>query len=124
MGQPAAKQGDRIVAIDIHVILVPTPGGPVPTPRPHPFSGALDGGLSGDVNILGRPAATVGSTATNAPPHLPMGPGPFQKPPANRGKVVIGSATVFIGGRPALRANDLAGCGAPILTGLPTVLIG
>ena len=36
MGQPAAKQGDQIVATDTHIVLVPSPGGPVPTPLPHP----------------------------------------------------------------------------------------
>jgi len=30
-GKPAAKQGDRIVGIDTHVLMVPSPGGPVPT---------------------------------------------------------------------------------------------
>ena len=32
MGQPAAKQGDRVIATDTHIILIPTPGGPVPVP--------------------------------------------------------------------------------------------
>jgi uncharacterized Zn-binding protein involved in type VI secretion len=30
----------------------------------------------------------------------------------------------LIGGRPALRMGDKAGCGAPIILGLPTVMIG
>jgi uncharacterized Zn-binding protein involved in type VI secretion len=38
--------------------------------------------------------------------------------------LVKGSATVLIGGRPAARVGDLAGCGAPIVVGMPTVLIG
>jgi uncharacterized Zn-binding protein involved in type VI secretion len=38
--------------------------------------------------------------------------------------IVKGSATVLIGGRPAARLGDLAGCGAPIVFGHPTVLIG
>ena len=37
MGQPAAKQGDHITAIDTHIIMIPSPGGPVPTPLPHPI---------------------------------------------------------------------------------------
>ena len=36
---PAAKQTDRVVALDTHVIMVPAPGGAVPTPTPHPFNG-------------------------------------------------------------------------------------
>ncbi|MGB2854702.1 MAG: PAAR domain-containing protein, partial [Dehalococcoidia bacterium] len=57
MGQPAAKQGDQITATDIHIIMIPSPTGPVPTPLPHPFSGIINGGLSSDVIIEGMPAA-------------------------------------------------------------------
>ena len=64
MGQPAAKQGDQVTAMDTHIVMVPSAGGPVPTPLPHPFTGIIDGNLSSDVMIMGMPAATVGSTAT------------------------------------------------------------
>ncbi len=107
MGQPAAKQGDRVVATDIHVVMIPSPGGPVPTPLPHPFSGVVAGSLSGNVRVMGRPAATVGSTADNAPPHVPQG-GPFQRPPSNRAQVIVGSPTVLINGKPAARNGDTA----------------
>lgn len=107
MGQPAAKGGDRVVATDIHVVMIPSPGGPVPTPLPHPFAGQLDGGLSGDVRIGAKPAAVQGSTATNSPAHVPQG-GPFQSPPKNRGEVLTGSATVRINGKPAARNGDAA----------------
>jgi uncharacterized Zn-binding protein involved in type VI secretion len=133
MGQPAAKQGDRIVATDTHIVMVPSPpGAPVPTPLPHPFSGILDGSLSSSVKIMGMPAATVGSTATNTPPHLPTPPGvSFQRPPANRGTVQLGSTTVTIGGKGIARNGDTAiTCNDP--TDLPvgtvvatgTVLVG
>ncbi len=107
MGQPAAKQGDKVMATDIHIVMIPTPGGPVPTPLPHPFTGQIDGGLSSDVNIEGMPAALVGSTATNQPSHVPQG-GPFQKPPTNRATIQVGSATVLINGKPAARHGDVA----------------
>jgi uncharacterized Zn-binding protein involved in type VI secretion len=107
MGQPAAKQGDKIMATDTHIIMVPSPGGPVPTPTPHPFNGMIDGNLSQNVKIMGRPAAVVGSTATNLPPHIPQG-GPFQKPPTNRGQIIVGSPTVFINGKMAARNGDQA----------------
>jgi uncharacterized Zn-binding protein involved in type VI secretion len=53
-------------------------------------------------------------TCSFPPPGGPHPPSPFPK----------GSVTVLIGGRPALRMLDMAGCGAPIVTGAFTVLIG
>jgi uncharacterized Zn-binding protein involved in type VI secretion len=130
MGQPAAKQGDQITGTDVHIILVPTPGGPVPTPTPMPYTGIIQGGCSMNVLIGGLPAATVGSTATNVPPHLPIG-GPFAIPPTNQATIIKGSATVLINKRPAARAGDVAlTCNdpAPLPNGTvvaaSTVLIG
>ena len=110
MGQPAAKQGDQIVAVDTHIVMVPAaPAPPVPTPLPHPFAGKLNGGLSGNVKIMGKPAATVGSTADNAPSHIPATPGTgFQKPPANKETIQAGSQTVKINNKPAARTGDKA----------------
>ena len=107
MGQPAAKQGDRVTATDTHVIMVPSPGGAIPTPTPHPFNGILSQNLSPNVYIGGMAAATVGSIAMNTPPHVPQG-GPFQRPPSNQGRIEMGSSTVFIGGRGAARNGDTA----------------
>lgn len=108
MGMPAAKQGDQVVAVDIHIYLIPAAAGaPVPTPLPSPFNGILSQGLSTDVKIMGMFAATVGSVATNMPPHLPMG-GPFQKPPTNQGRIIAGSTSVMINGKPAARTGDSA----------------
>jgi len=122
MGQPAAKQGDKIMATDTHIIMVPSPGGPVPTPIPHPFNGTIDGNLSQNVKIMGRPAAVVGSTATNLPPHIPQG-GPFQKPPTNRGQIIVGSPTVFINGKMAARNGDQAmTCNDPVDLPVGTVV--
>ena len=50
MGQPAAKQGDQVTATDTHLIQPPGPTSPIPVP--HPFTGLIDGGLSGDVNLI------------------------------------------------------------------------
>jgi uncharacterized Zn-binding protein involved in type VI secretion len=110
MGQPAAKQSDQIMAVDIHIVMVPAPPAPpVPTPLPHPFSGIINGSLSSDVNIMGMPAATVDSTADNTPPHLPTPPGTaFQNPPANKATIKLGSPTVKINGKMAARNGDMA----------------
>jgi uncharacterized Zn-binding protein involved in type VI secretion len=132
MGQPAAKQGDQIVAVDTHIVLVPSPSGSVPTPLPHPFSGIIDGGLSSDVNIEKKPAATVDSTASNTPPHIPTPPGvSFQNPPKNKGKITVGSTTVKINGKAAARTGDTAEtCNDPsdlpvgTVVAVSTVLIG
>jgi uncharacterized Zn-binding protein involved in type VI secretion len=107
MGQPAAKMGDTIVAVDTHIYMIPSPGGPVPTPQPSPFNGKITGGCSTDVLIEGKPAAVMGSTAMNTPPHMPQG-GPFQVPPTNQGSIIAGSGTVMINGKPAARAGDSA----------------
>jgi uncharacterized Zn-binding protein involved in type VI secretion len=109
MGQPAAKQGDQILATDTHIVMVPSPGGPVPVPLPHPFIGLINGGLSSDVKIMGMPAATVDSTAQNTPSHLPMPPGvSFQKPPSNKATIKLGSPTVKINGKMVARNGDMA----------------
>lgn len=132
MGQPAAKLGDKVVAVDTHIYLIPTPGGPVPTPLPSPFNGTLTTGLSTNVMIEGKPAATLNSIAINTPPHLPQG-GPFQNPPTNQGRIIMGSTTVFINNKPAARLGDTAmTCNDPVdlpigkvvLAGPCKVLIG
>ena len=130
MSLPAAKQGDQVIAVDIHIQMIPSPGGPVPTPLPSPFAGSIDGSLSSDVQIEGKPAATVGSTATNTPSHIPTA-GPFQKPPSNRATIQQGSTKVFINGKgaaragdPAMTCNDPADLPAGIVVAAGTVLIG
>lgn len=120
MGQPAARHGDRIVAIDTHLIQPPGPTSPVPVP--HPFSGVIDGQVSTDVTIGGAAAATVDSTATNTPPHIPIG-GTFVVPPSNRATIITGSLSVRINGRAAARAGDTARtCNDPVELPVGTVV--
>lgn len=130
MGAPGAKQGDTVVGTDTHIVLVPSPGGPVPTPLPFPFDGKIMNGCSENVLIAGMPAATVGSIAVNEPPHIPES-GTFQVPPTNQGTIDKGSPTVLVNDKPAARAGDTAmTCNDPsplpvgtvVATG--TVLIG
>jgi uncharacterized Zn-binding protein involved in type VI secretion len=132
MGQPAAKQGDQVVSTDTHIVMVPSGPSMTPTPLPHPFAGMLSGGLSTDVKIGGQPAAVVGSTADNTPPHIPTTPGTsFQKPPSNKGTVQQGSPTVKINNKPAARNGDKAlTCNDPVdlptgtIVAVGTVMIG
>ena len=120
------------MATDTHIVLVPSPGGPVPTPLPHAFLGIIDGNLSNNVLIMGRSAATVSSTAKNTPPHIPTPPGTsFQKPPSNTATIIMGSTTVLINGKPAARTGDTANtCNDPVdlpvgkVIAAGTVLIG
>jgi len=71
------------------------------------FDGIIDGGLCDSVLIMGMPAATVDSTATNMPPHIPES-GSFVNPPDNSATISMGSGSVFIGGRAAARDGDSA----------------
>jgi uncharacterized Zn-binding protein involved in type VI secretion len=128
MGQPAAKKGDQVVATDTH--LVQPPGTAPPVPVPHPFTGVLDGDLSADINIMGQPAATADSTATNTPSHIPQG-GSFVNPPSNKATVRTGSPTVMINGKKAARnadtattCNDPADLPAGTVVAAGTVMVG
>jgi len=119
MPQPAARQNDPVTGTDLHILLVASPAGPVPTPTPLPFSGRLSSGLSADVLINGRPAAVIGSLAVNLPPHLPVPGAPFSKPPSNQGSVLTGSLTVLVNGKPLARLGDtVLTCNDPV--DLPT----
>lgn len=132
MGQPAARKGDTVTGIDVHIVIVPVPP-PTPTPLPHPFSGSITDATVASVLIEGAEAATVDSVASNSPSHVPTPPGTsFQAPPANEGAVSTGSTSVTIGGKAAARLGDpVRTCNDPvdadtsaITSGATTVLIG
>jgi uncharacterized Zn-binding protein involved in type VI secretion len=109
MGQPAAKANDQVTGTDTHIVIVPAGPAQVPTPLPHVFTGIVSGGTIATVKITGQAAAVAGSTADNTPPHIPTPPGvSFQKPPANKATIQMGSATVKIGGKAAARNGDTA----------------
>ncbi|GAA3988921.1 PAAR domain-containing protein [Allokutzneria multivorans] len=105
VSKPVAKMGDRVAGTDIHVVLVPSSGGPVPTPMSLPFAGTITGGCCTTVLVGGQPIATVGSEATNVPPHVAPN-GTFQNQPTNKGYVLLGSMTVLAGGKPVARMGD------------------
>lgn len=109
MARPAAKLGDQVIGTDVHIVLVPSSGGPVPTPRSMPFTGRIVSGCSTDVLIEGKPAAVHGSVALNQPPHVPTG-GTFARQPDNRGTLIAIAPSVLVNGKP------LAGAGDKVLT--------
>jgi RHS repeat-associated protein len=101
----AAKHLDPLVGLDTHIILIPSPAGPIPTPLPHPYVGmVLDPFdyvpfLGATTYINGLPRAQAGTSGIALPPHIPMG-GPFAKPPTNESEIFMGSATVLVEGEP------------------------
>lgn len=97
MGKPAARIND------MHTCPMSTPGG-----TPHVGGPILPPGEP-MVLIEGIPAATVGSMAACA---------------GDPDTIVHGSATVFIGGKPAARMGDPTAHGGRIAAGSPIVLIG
>lgn len=117
----AAKHFDLVVGVDVHIVMLPSPAGLVPTPMPVPFTGFVFDPMEwlpgqATVWINGMPRATAGTSVLAAPGHVPVG-GPFLKPPGNEGEVFMGSSTVIGQGEP------LAFGGVPVLTcqdiGLP-----
>lgn len=113
------------------MVLMPSPGGPVPTFVNLPFIGSIVEQVSKDVFIESLPAATVGSVAFNTPPHIAPPPGTFAKPPSNKAQIIDGSKSVFINGKPAARSGDPAvTCNDPVdlpvgtVTAIGKVLIG
>jgi uncharacterized Zn-binding protein involved in type VI secretion len=72
-----------------------------------------------NVLISGLPAAVMGDVQTLHTCAFPPPAGPH---PPNL--IAQGSLTVLIGGRGAARMGDLTGCGAPIISGALTVIIG
>ena len=100
---------DQIVSVtpgDVHIIMIPSPGGPVPTPIPHPCTSIIKDKVAEKVKVMGQPGAVKGSISQHTPPHIPMGPGPFQKPPANKGEIVTASSNVFYEGKEAAMLGD------------------
>jgi RHS repeat-associated protein len=101
----AAKHMDPLVGVDIHIIMIPSPVGPIPTPLPHPHVGMLFDPmdyvpmLGASVWINGLPRGVAGSNGQALPVHIPMG-GPFMKPPSNESEIFMGSATVVVDGDP------------------------
>lgn len=129
MGSPAAVMGDQITGqCAIHLMPNPASGVPQPSP-PLPFTAPIIEETVETVLICGKPAAVLGSSGYCTPPHVGLHPtDPFMVPVAQRGQVVMGSATVLIGGQPAAsQMSQCVACGglpANLSASAATVLIG
>jgi len=128
MGAPAIVMNDRITGTcAIHQVPNPASGAPQPGP-PMPFSAPITIGTVANVLIGGKPAAVIGCSGLNTPPHVGLHVSdPFVAPPAQIGRIVSGSPTVLFGGQPAATASSSATCcltpGSLVPT-VTTVLIG
>lgn len=90
-------------------------GGRIATPPPGAAAAVAT------VLIGGLPAAVVGSLhVCPIVPHAALGPANVIAPNA----AGPAAGAVLIGGLPAARARDQTTCGAMVLTGAPTVMIG
>jgi len=129
MGQPAVVSGDRIVGVcAIHQVPSPT-GAPMPSPAPLPFSAPLLQGLATTVLIGGKPAAVLGSSGMNTPPHVGLhASDPFMVPTQQEGRVLSASTTVLFEGKGAAYTGcQVVQCGmvpANVVGTGTTVLVG
>jgi len=100
LGAPAIVMGDKVTgSCAIHQIPNPASGAPQPGP-PFPFSAPITIGTVPTVTIGGKPAAVVGCSGMNTPPHVGLHPSdPYMAPPQQVGRIVSGSPTVTIGNR-------------------------
>lgn len=128
MGSPAIIQNDKVTgSCPNHLIPNPTSGAPQPAP-PMPFSAPLLQGLIATVLIHGLPAAVVGSSGYNTPPHVGLHPSdPFLVPTQEVGRITSGSPTVSFGGQPAATAQSacaLCASAGSVVPSVNNVLIG
>jgi RHS repeat-associated protein len=131
----AAKFGDPILGIDVHMVMCPpfTPANPagVPTPLPHPFIGivfdpigaaigALMGG--GPVFVNGKATGNTGTDVEAVSKHQPTKPGVVWAPndlPSDDGTLILGSKTVHFAGASQSRfGSAVMTCNFPV--NLPT----
>jgi uncharacterized Zn-binding protein involved in type VI secretion len=122
MGAPAIVMNDRITGTcPIHQIPNPASGVPQPAP-PMPFSAPITIGTVPNVLIGGKPAAVMGCSGVNTPPHVGLhASDPFMVPTMQIGRIVSGSPTVMIGGKPAATQTSTCTCCATPGSLVPTV---
>ncbi|MHC1754030.1 MAG: PAAR domain-containing protein [Methanosarcina sp.] len=115
MAEPAAKKDDITISDSTSKasnVWVQPPGSNPPIAVVFSYEGNIDNMLSSNVFIMGKPAATVGSTATNSnPPDTQpavTGQGRVITVFNNIATITTGSSTVYINGKKAARNGDKA----------------
>jgi len=109
----AGKMYDMVMGVDIHIVNIPSPGGPIPTPLPHPFIGMLFDPMEyapiigSTVWINNQPGAYAGMAGKAMPPHIPMGAGFTKGVVGNECEQFMGSATVLLQDEPLSRMGDM-----------------
>lgn len=109
-GKQMAAQDDRVMGMDVHIMVIPSGPSTTTSPLPHPFIGKLDDGLSDDVIIGDKKAAVKGSKAKHDDSMHMQLPGTikFQNNPKKEGEVTGGtSPTVKIDGKEAAVIGSL-----------------
>ena len=119
MGSPAIVIGDKINGICPNH-MIPSASGTQPA-GPQNFSAPLSQGLVATVLIGGKQAAVAGASGFNTPPHPGIVDGAFASPSGQVGRIVTGSPTVLIGGKPAATAVSQATCCVVPGKAVPTV---
>lgn len=121
MGSPLVMNDQVQASCAIHLMPNPASGSPQPSP-PLPFSAPITLGLATTVTIGGKPAAVMGSTGYNTPPHVGLhAADPFMAPPMQTAQVISGSGNVMIEGKPAATTDSqITCCGIPGGTPVPT----
>jgi uncharacterized Zn-binding protein involved in type VI secretion len=127
LGAPAVVLGDAVTGQCPNHLMPGPLGVPQPAP-PLPFNAPLTQGLATTVTVAGKPVAVAGAAGLDQPPHAGLHPAdPFLVPVTQRGTAAGGSATVLIGGKPAVRTGDPATCcvvPGTLAGSASTVLIG
>lgn len=120
MSVPAIVMGDAVMgACPIHQIPNPASGVPQPAP-PMPFNAPLLQGLANKVLISGKPAAVIGSSGYNTPPHVGLhATDPYVVPTQQVGRIVGASATVLFEGKPAAKPTP-----PPMMCATPGTIVG
>jgi uncharacterized Zn-binding protein involved in type VI secretion len=105
--------GDEISSNGTSNVWVKPPGSLPPKPVAFKYNGSIDNNCSSNVFIMGKSAATVGSTATNSKPPAMQTEVTSQgtlltKNVNNNATITNGSSTVYINGKKAARNEDKA----------------